>query len=518
MKLSPNELARLCSAHVAGTPRMDLDEARTIYARIDSRLVEKGDLFVCLVGEKADGHDYAPAACGRGASFVLAARDLPKVREAYPDVCLLVAKDPEKSLKMLARGLRARMRGKVVGVTGTAGKTTLKEWLFASLSLAGKAARTQGNFNNQLGLPLSIANTDGDEDFWVIEAGISCPGDMEELAEILVPDLGVVLNVGTGHTEGLGEKGVAFHKTRLFGYLAQGGMAVASADYPDLWARTREICEASRKQAFFFATAKDGREVEEKKANPLIYAVVCQDGHEAGCVRFYLRKGGKDPNDATFGEWRLTLPVQGPAAMENAACAGLVLHLLGLDPALLEKGAASAHLPGHRFARREVGGHLLVDDCYNANPLSMARMVEAAHAEAVSRGSRFVAVLGAMLELGEGAASAHEALGRQLAEMHCAHVFWKGENAVDVEKGIQGAAPFENFSSDEDFSRLFDAFLDGMKTQDTQPAPTLAVLFKGSRSNRLETLIPIVEGRLARGCGSAPDSQDPKNGRESAQQ
>ncbi len=516
MKLSPNELARMCSANVAGTPRMDLDEARTIFARIDSRLVEKGDLFVCLMGEKADGHDYAPAACGRGASFILATRDLPEVREAFPNVCLLVAEDPEKSLQMLAKELRARMRGKVVGVTGTAGKTTLKEWLFASLSLAGKAARTKGNFNNQLGLPLSIANTDGDEDFWVIEAGISRPGDMEELAEILVPDLGIVLNVGTGHTEGLGEKGVAFHKTRMFGYLAQGGMAVASADYPDLWARTREICEASRKQAFFFSTAKDGREVEEKKANPLIHAIACQDGHEAGCVRLYLRGGGK--GDATFGEWRLTLPVQGPAAMENTACAGLVLHLLGLDPALLEKGAANTHLPGHRFAKREVGGHMLVDDCYNANPLSMARMVEAAHAEAVSRGARFVAVLGAMLELGEDAASAHEALGRQLAEMRCAHVFWKGENSGDVARGLHGAAPFESFSSDEDFSRLFDAFLEGMKAQDTQPAPPLAVLFKGSRSNRLETLIPVVEDRLARGCGNAPEGQDPKNGRESAQQ
>ena len=154
-------------------------------ASIDSRTVSEGDLFVCLKGEKVDGHAYAARACEAGAAAILASRDIEGLHEAFPTVPLFVVENPEKALGQIAHAVRMRFAGKVIGVTGTAGKTTLKEWLYSLISQEYRCARTEGNHNNQLGLPLTICNTCGDEDYWVIEAGISHAGDMEELAGIL---------------------------------------------------------------------------------------------------------------------------------------------------------------------------------------------------------------------------------------------------------------------------------------------------------------------------------------------
>ena len=206
----------------------------------DSRKAGPGSLFVCVPGERVDGHDFAAAAVERGAVALLAQRPL-SVPDGGGEVPVFVVPDSVEGLGQLARWWRDRTSALVTGVTGTAGKTTVKEVLAQVLSVRGKTARNALNLNNQIGMPLSMLAADGDEAFWVMEAGISHEGDMEALGAILRPDLALILNVGAGHTAGLGKKGVAWHKTRLLASLAGGGRALVSADYPDLAREARAV-------------------------------------------------------------------------------------------------------------------------------------------------------------------------------------------------------------------------------------------------------------------------------------
>ena len=202
----------------------------------DSREAVAGSLFVCIAGERVDGHDYAARAVEQGAVAVLASRPLEGL-----SVPVLLVQDTVRALGAVAALWRGKSSARVVGITGSAGKTTVKELLAHVLSRRGKTACNALNLNNQVGMPLCMLKTDGDEDFWVFEAGISHEGDMDELGAILQPDLALILNVGAAHTEGLGERGVAWHKSRLLAHLAPEGQALVSADYDDLVREARAV-------------------------------------------------------------------------------------------------------------------------------------------------------------------------------------------------------------------------------------------------------------------------------------
>lgn len=429
----------------------------------DSREAGPGALFVCVPGARVDGHDFALSAVERGAGAVLATRPLPEV--SAHGVPVLVVEDTVKALGRLAANWRARTAAKVVCVTGTAGKTTLKEALAAILAVRGKTARTPLNHNNQIGMPCAVLDTDGDEDFWVMEAGISHEGDMDELASILRPDLALILNVGPGHTEGLGGRGVAWHKARLLAHLAPGGTALVSADYANL------VAEAA-------ATG----------AKPVFFSAAGADAPYRGSM-----------SDASAGECRLELagtscvaetPFRGAFGAETVVAAAAAAHLLGLDGDEICRGLAAATLPPQRCARRQLGPWLVIDDTYNANPLSMRRMLEAAAAEAARASRPLVAVLGEMGELGAEAPGHHKELGRLLGRLGVAAVFWKGGHGDEVAAGFAEAAPgararWTAVKDSEDFMAAWKASGIG--------AEAGVLLFKGSRANRLEELLAALE-------------------------
>ncbi len=205
----------------------------------DSRTVEKGDLFVCLDGENFDGHEFAEQAVKSGASAVVASRIIGDV-----GVPVVMVRDTLNALGRIAACWRDTCGAKLVAVTGTAGKTTVKEMLYAVVSQKFSAAKNYRNFNNQIGLPMSMLKADCAQDVWIMELGISEKGDMEDLAPIASPDLAIITNIGPGHLEGLGnEAGVALAKTTLLRYLRQGGSAVIGRDYPLLWDAAREIVD-----------------------------------------------------------------------------------------------------------------------------------------------------------------------------------------------------------------------------------------------------------------------------------
>ena len=234
----------------------------------DSREAVAGSLFVCIAGERVDGHDYAARAVEQGAVAVLASRPLEGL-----SVPVLLVQDTVGAVAALWRG---KSSARVVGITGSAGKTTVKELLAHVLSRRGKTACNALNLNNQVGMPLCMLKTDGDEDFWVFEAGISHEGDMDELGAILQPDLALILNVGAAHTEGLGERGVAWHKSRLLAHLAPEGQALVSADYDDLVREARAVFG----DVLFFTAS--GRPLSYRAA----YAGCCDGVH--GQYRLWL--------------------------------------------------------------------------------------------------------------------------------------------------------------------------------------------------------------------------------------
>ncbi len=439
----------------------------------DSREVRPGALFVCVPGERVDGHDFAVSACSAGAAAVLASHEPAGLGAAFPSVPVLMVSDTVKALGRVARAARDAFKGVVTGLTGTAGKTTTREWLMASLAAAGTVAGTKGNYNNQLGLPLCLLAAGGQENFWVFECGISRAGDMEELGAILAPDIAVVLNAGEGHTEGLGHRSTAFHKTRLFGSVKPGGICVASADYPDLV----RLALDSRPDTLFFSAG--GATAALPAGQPC--CCVREEGDGTFAVTVTL--------DGRRHEEHMSCPLGGRAGAENLACVCLVCALLGVDFSHVRAGLAAAGVPGSRYRRLFAGRALVIDDSYNANPLSMSRMLALARAEAGARESAFAVVLGEMGELGEASEPAHRRLGAEVSGLKPLFVLWKGGHADSVRAGLSPGIPFCTFSSDAEFEKV----LRGLN-----PPPDITVLCKGSRANHLESVVSILEKTFAR--------------------
>ncbi|MEW5773822.1 MAG: UDP-N-acetylmuramoyl-tripeptide--D-alanyl-D-alanine ligase [Thermodesulfobacteriota bacterium] len=375
----------------------------------DSRTVEPGQLFVCLRGERFDGHAFARDAVAKGASAVLAERPLPEVMGLVP---VMVAPDSLAALGRLAGFWRARTRAKVAALTGSAGKTTVKELLAAALAESGATAKTRGNLNNRIGAPMTMLACTGQERFWVLELGINYKGEMAELAGVVRPDLAVIHNIGPAHLEGLGDlAGVAREKASLLRFLAPGGEAVVSMDHPLLWQEARTILE---RPVGFSCRGKDAA-----------YAgrVLGREGH---LTRFGLLLAGE--------ELEVALPLVGAHFCENVLAAAAAAHRLGASVEQIGRGLARAELPAGRFRCVETPGGCVIDDSYNANPLSMRASLDAARE--LAGGRPLVLVLGEMRELGPSAPAEHRALGRAVAASPARALFWRGGYGEDVRQGL----------------------------------------------------------------------------------
>lgn len=442
----------------------------------DSREIKQGNLFFCLPGSHTDGHDFAFAAAKSGASAIIALRNpfeeatpaMHKEVGSLPPVFLVP--DVRDALWRVASCHRDTSIARVIGLTGTAGKTSVKEVLAQVLAMRGYTAKNPKNFNNQLGLPVSMLNASADASFWVMEAGISEAHDMDELGRILRPDIALILNVGEGHVAGLGERGVAANKALLLDYVQPGGLVVASEDYADL------SQELALRQADF-----------EKRAITIMRFSIKSSGAEVSAAYVGQAANSQAGLYEVFTQGRrqeFETPFRGAFGSENVAAIYTIATKLGLTNDEIASGFAGARLPEQRFFAYRVGGFLFVDDSYNANPLSMFRMIEAARVMADESGLPLVLVLGEMLELGDNATDAHEELGRQVAAASPICVFWKGGHGEDVKNGlVQGnyQKEFYPVGGGQDFSLLLEELeLDhGL------------VLFKGSRSNHIERLVDI---------------------------
>ena len=449
-------------------------------ASIDSRAVKPGDLFFCLAGERADGHDFALDAARAGACAIIAARDpfwnlkgMDEDKTPLPPVFLV--EDPLKALWRVAICHRDTTMAKVIGITGTAGKTSVKEVLAQMLALRGHTERNPMNLNNQIGLPLSMLNASADALFWVMEAGISEARDMDELGQILRPDAVLILNVGEAHLNGLGERGVAANKALLLDYVQPGGLALVSADYPEL------LAEAEKRDDSFADKGVDLVFFSTSSQDVFSWAEYLGQGSDlAGHYRAVV--DGR--------EFAVQTCFQGDFGSENVAAIAALAVKMGLDANEIALGFSNASLPGQRFNCRRYGGVTLVDDSYNANPLSAARMIRACGTMAEDSGLPLFLIMGEMLELGDRAGEAHEELGRTMAAASPAVVFWKGGQAETVLRGLRRGGYEKGFypvGGGQDFSLLLE---------ELDPHNGL-FLFKGSRRNNLERLVDILRERVA---------------------
>ena len=299
-------------------------------ATFDSRNVRPGMLFIALKGEKQDGHAYIPQARAAGAAGII---------------------DGYEELDRAAQEKRARLKAKVIAVTGSAGKTTTKELLRAFLGSRGKVHATEGNFNNHLGLPVTILNCPDDADFLILEMGTNHPGEIAHLCDLAQPDIGVITNIGTAHIEFFGsQRGIAEEKATLF-------------------ARARQSCVASETCAqMSILRAKSGSRLHEVDPEP---------------------------------DWlapALSAILPGRHNLSNAALAFAVSESLGVRREQALAALPVLRMPGARWRRVDVRGVRFIDDTYNANPDSMAAALKTF--AAMETPGRKLAVLGDMFELG----------------------------------------------------------------------------------------------------------------------
>ena len=383
---------------------------------MDTRQLRPGQVFVAIKTDKRDGHDFLPAAQAAGASAAIVA--LPDPALKLPQ---LVVADPLAAFQAIAREHRRLFRGPVVGISGSAGKTSTKELL--ALLLGGEAGgvlATAGNLNNHLGVPLTLTRLDpATHKFAVIEAGISAPGDMKPLATMIEPDLAVITLVAAAHTAELGGlEGVAREKAILPASIRPQGMAI----FP--------------KQCTQYAPFRDmfvNQLVLERSAvlRPVtaprhtVQFNVLQRPTETVIVIAY-----GPPPPAMFKLRRIT-----DGMAQNAALALTAALHLGVAPAVLQERLAGWTAPALRGEIREDAGRLLYLDCYNANPASMADALATFHAIAPAAEPRLY-VIGCMEELGAEAAAYHRALGRILEIRDCDKLLAIGTLANEVCAGV----------------------------------------------------------------------------------
>ena len=392
---------------------------------VDSRDDVTGGLFVALPGEHVDGHDYAAVAVAAGAALVLAARDV--VGAGGDVVPSVVVTDVEKALGDLARVVLERLREaalepggsdlRVVGITGSVGKTTTKDLLAQLCGSVGPTIAPVRSFNNEIGLPLTVLRADESTRFLVLEMGASGPGHLTYLTDIAPPDVAVVLIVGHAHLGGFGGiDAVAVAKAEIVQGLVADGVAVLNADDP----RVSAMAALAPGDVVTFGAAPDAtvgvRDVRLDRTGRATFTLV-QRGETERAAEVALRLVGEHHVHNALG----------------AAAAALAVGL-DLDEVAAGLSAADALSPHRMHVVDRPDGVTVVDDSYNANPDSMRAALKAL-AVLAGRDRRSIAVLGEMLELGPDAREAHDAIGRLCVRLNIGLTIVVGDGARAIRDG-----------------------------------------------------------------------------------
>ncbi|MFH0821877.1 MAG: UDP-N-acetylmuramoyl-tripeptide--D-alanyl-D-alanine ligase [Pseudomonadota bacterium] len=445
------DIVRACEGTILCGPQ----EAAFDAICTDSRQVRPGDLFVPIRGERFDGNEFILPALEAGARGSLVDGDIHRVLPHIPADCVLIqVEDTLPSLSDLASAHRITHTFPLIAVTGSSGKTTVKEMIAGILSLRHRPLVSKGNFNNMIGLPMTILSLSSSHTAAVVEAGINTKGEMSRLAHAALPDIAVITTAGPVHLEGLGTiAGVAEEKYQLVRALRPKGRAIL----PEANGYLRALLKEFPVEALLF-----GLERGDVTARNVEFG-----------------SGTKFAMVTPWGEREIFLKVPGRHNVLNALAAAAACLSIGCGPDEAAEGLALFTAPPMRMELIPLtGGRVLIRDCYNANPQSMKAALEVLAA----KGRAGLALLADMKELGPQAEAFHEEIGREAARLHVGRVVFVGDYGPAFEKGFIGAGgdpgSVNVMETAEDAWRLVLPILSGYEV----------VLVKGSRSMRMEIM------------------------------
>jgi len=355
-------------------------------AVLDSRKIEPGYLFFATKGERVDGHNFIPQVAEKGAALVVCEK-APEV-----DIPYIIVPDSFVALKEVAKFYRSQLSIPMIGVTGSVGKTSTKEMIAACLSSKFQVLKTEGNFNNEVGLPLTILRIRDEHEVAVLEMGISDFGEMKRLAEVARPDICVITNIGMCHLENLKDRdGVLKAKTEVFDYMQENGRVILSGD-DDKLATIKEV--NGHKPLFFGLCAE--------KTNKVCHDVTATNIRSKGLF------GSEFTMHLFDKKVEISVPLPGQHMVINALAAALVGRQLGMTTAQIVEGIASVKATGGRSNILQLSDKVIIDDCYNANPVSMKSAIDLLK---TAEGKK-VAILGDMFELGVNELALHSEVGQ----------------------------------------------------------------------------------------------------------
>lgn len=439
---------------------------------LDSRLVEPGGIFIATRGEHVDGHSFIDQVFDAGALGVICEEAPVQPKGAY-----ILVEDSFLALKDLAEYYRSQLDIKVVGITGSVGKTSTKEFVASVLSQKYRVLKTEGNYNNEVGLPLTVLRIREDCEVAVLEMGISDFGEMHRLSKIAKPDVCLITNIGQCHLENLGTRdGILKAKTEIFDFMQEGGQICLNGD-DDKLVTIREVRGSI---PVFFGCG----------SNNAVYA----DNYEnRGLIgsRAQIHMKGIAGHDACSFEAEIPLP--GEHMLYNALAATAAGMLFGLTAEEIQEGIRTVKAVDGRSHVIRTDRLTLIDDCYNANPVSMKAALDLLHMTELSEifedAARKVAVLGDMFELGTDEAALHREVGVYAAKKQIDVLVCVGNLCKYMYEGAQAVRSVTNCYYFEDKEAL-EAQMDTV-IQDGD-----LVLVKASHGMHFEELIKMLSEPL----------------------
>ncbi|MBW1781204.1 MAG: UDP-N-acetylmuramoyl-tripeptide--D-alanyl-D-alanine ligase [Deltaproteobacteria bacterium] len=448
-------------------------DPETVLAGIntDSRTTRDGELFWALSGEKYDGHDFTLMAIEHGACGVVVQgswlrtkwADADAYRSAFPSQAIISVDDTLKALGDLAAWWRRQHTLTVVAITGSSGKTTTKEMAAMILALGKKTLKNQGNFNNLIGLPLTLLTLNTEYDRAVVEMGMNRPGEISRLTEIAAPDVGVILNVGMAHLEGLSNlEGVAKAKCELVEKMSSEDLMILNGDDEPLMKRASLF--SRQKITFGLGEGNDVRATD-----------IRDDGPQG--TRFNLEYRGN--------QWPVHVTVPGVHNLKNALAAAAIALSLDEPPQHIQKGLKRFSGVKGRFQVSALSqGITLVDDTYNANPSSLRAAIQSVRS-LVKNGGKIIVGLGEMMELGDAAIHAHREAGRTVAKGGAYAFYAMGAHAREmIQSARRAGMPESRLKIVQTHDEMVKEIRDTMTEGDL-------IFLKGSRKMELEK---VVEG------------------------
>lgn len=471
MDLTIQEIARACGGTLVVQGGKADGDTRVSSVVIDSRLVEPQGVFIATAGERVDGHRFIPAAFARGAVLAVTQKRPEEVAEAGGEGasrpsgealeaaqlegasrtgaeapadpagtwgCYVLVEDTLQALKDIAEAYRKKLSVKVIGITGSVGKTSTKEFIAAVLAEKYSVLKTEGNFNNEIGVPLTLLRIRGEHELAVVEMGISDFGEMHRLSKMARPDVCVMTNIGQSHLNNLKDRdGILRAKSEIFDYMAEDGEICLNGE-DDKLSALREI--GGHKPHFFGLGSSPVQEVAavDIRGKGLWGSDATLVMAPAGTAREDREQDGMPDMDcaeivaaALEGDWpgyrRLAVHVPQPGRhmVLNAAAAACVAGLFGLSDGQIAAGIGKVASVSGRTNIISTPHYTIIDDCYNANPAS----VKAAIDLLAMADTRKVAILGDMLNLGENSHAYHAEIGSYAAEAGIDCIYCVGEES-----------------------------------------------------------------------------------------